>query len=94
MVLTNRNCRRCGTLMKNVANNKTYCRLCAIDVHRERARAARARRRQQRAEEAANAQPRSKVRRPMTIAEVGVAAKAAGMSYGEFVRAGLAYVED
>lgn len=64
-------CEYCGKMMQHVYCSTRYCPECSKIVHKDSARAAHAKERSRRA--------------LATIASVERAAKAAGMSYGQYV---------
>ena len=76
-------CARCGKLMVQVENNRKRCPECALIVHREQARQ---RHRERKEEMLQRGVQRVK---KATIAEINRLAAELGMSYGEYVAAGM-----
>lgn len=75
---TNKNCVRCGCLMRGVGWNRRYCPDCKAVVNRERKRKARQER-----------PPQKTPPRRKTLVECSIEAANLGISYGEYVQRGL-----
>lgn len=84
----NKPCERCGQMMHNVGNARKYCDECAVLVKREQCSAARKRYIDRHRAANQKNKPLKDIRTCVREAE------ALGMSYGNYVAAGLDQVPD
>ena len=75
-------CKRCGELM-TVNHNRKYCDKCRVELQREQIR--NYRQRERTLNEVNKKPPVKKEKHVSKLAELELAARAAGMSYGKYV---------